>query len=218
MWVWDFVEEMETGGEVREVFLKIKKMKTKSAVARRELECANGGISLAWRSEWAYFQLRDLDLGSGLLSGAFTEIVSALVMSHKSREGWIKTFGIWKQVKQMSKLLWGVKLRGLPSNLERRYFTCLMSPGMELKVMGSGWGWDDRDILGNVRLMCRSKVEIHMGATIPGRLHGPSSPLLPRWSKGVGFRLRGTSRSGSQNGGDPSSCSLFCNRGLARSK
>ena len=38
---------METGGEVREVFLKIKKMKTKSAVARRELECANGGISLA---------------------------------------------------------------------------------------------------------------------------------------------------------------------------
>lgn len=25
-----------------------------------------------------------------------------------------------------------------PSNLERRYFTCLMSPGMELKVMGSG--------------------------------------------------------------------------------
>ena len=65
---------MERGGEVREVFffLKLKKMKANFAVAPRELECANGGISLAWRSEWAYFKLRDLDLGSGLRSGAFT--------------------------------------------------------------------------------------------------------------------------------------------------
>ena len=40
---------MERGGEVREVFfsLKLKKMKANFAVAPRELECANGGISLA---------------------------------------------------------------------------------------------------------------------------------------------------------------------------